>query len=64
LASDTLQYAVEIQNTCEEQNIPLKIGIHEGEMVFAGTDVLGDSVNDRFHLELNTMILIDIGKII
>ena len=51
LASDAVRCAMEIQKTCEEQNIPLKIGIHEGEMVFAGTDVLGDGVNIASRLQ-------------
>ena len=45
LASDAVRCALEIQNGCKEENIPLKIGIHEGEMVFVGSDVLGDGVN-------------------
>ena len=51
LASDAVRCAIEIQKTCEEQNIPLKIGIHEGEMVFAGADVLGDGVNIASRLQ-------------
>ena len=31
LASDAVFCAIEIQKKCKEQNIPLKIGIHEGE---------------------------------
>ena len=45
LASDAVRCAIEIQKVCKEQDIPLKIGIHEGEMVFVGSDVLGDGVN-------------------
>ncbi len=37
LASDAVRCAIEIQKVCKEQDIPLKIGIHEGEMVFEGT---------------------------
>jgi len=51
LASDAVRCAIEIQQACEEQNIPLKIGIHEGEMVFAGSDVLGDGVNIASRLQ-------------
>lgn len=51
LASDAVRCAMEIQKACEEQNIPLKIGIHEGEMVFAGADVLGDGVNIASRLQ-------------
>ena len=51
LASDAVRCAIEIQKACQEQDIPLKIGIHEGEMVFAGSDVLGDSVNIASRLQ-------------
>ena len=51
LASDAVRCAMEIQKACKEQNIPLKIGIHEGEMVFAGADVLGDGVNIASRLQ-------------
>lgn len=40
LASKAVRCTVEIQKTCREQEIPLKIGIYEWEMVFAeGDDV-------------------------
>lgn len=45
LASEAVRCAIGIQKACREQDIPLKIGIHEGEMVFEGQDVLGDGVN-------------------
>lgn len=45
LASDAVRCAIEIQKACKAEDIPLKIGIHEGEMVFDGNDVLGDGVN-------------------
>ena len=45
LASEAVRCAIEIQNACTEQKIPLKIGIHEGETIFARGDVLGDTVN-------------------
>lgn len=51
LASDAVRYAIEIQKKCKTKNIPLKIGIHEGEMVFAGADVLGDGVNIASRLQ-------------
>ena len=38
LASDAVRCAIEIQKACKDQEIPLKIGIHEGEMVFADYD--------------------------
>ncbi|MCK5700912.1 MAG: hypothetical protein KAI29_07160, partial [Cyclobacteriaceae bacterium] len=51
LASDAVRYAIEIQKASKQQDIPLKIGIHEGEMVFAGSDVLGDGVNIASRLQ-------------
>ncbi|MFC2126147.1 adenylate/guanylate cyclase domain-containing protein [Bacteroidota bacterium] len=51
LASDAVRCAMDIQREAKSQNIPLKIGIHEGEMVMAGADVLGDSVNVASRLE-------------
>jgi TolB-like protein len=51
LASDAVSCAIDIQNECKKQKIPLKIGIHEGEMVYAGADVLGDSVNIAARLQ-------------
>jgi class 3 adenylate cyclase len=40
LASDAVRCAIEIQKSCKEDGIPLKIGIHEGEVVFKNSDVL------------------------
>jgi serine/threonine-protein kinase len=37
--------AVDIQKEASEKNIPLRIGIHEGEVVFENGDVFGDGVN-------------------
>ncbi len=51
LASEAVRCAIKIQKACKEQDIPLKIGIHEGEMVFAGADVLGDGVNIASRLQ-------------
>jgi len=45
LASDAVKCAIEIQKICKKEKVPLKIGIHEGEVVFEGNDVLGDGVN-------------------
>ena len=54
LASDAVRCAIEIQKKCKEQDISLKIGIHEGEMVFEGADVLGDGVNIASRIQDNT----------
>ena len=53
LASEAVRCAIEIQKASKEQDIPLKIGIHEGEMVFADADVLGDAVNIASRLQDN-----------
>jgi tetratricopeptide (TPR) repeat protein/class 3 adenylate cyclase len=44
LATDAVNCAFDLLKECEEQGVLLKIGIHEGEMVFEGTDVFGDGV--------------------
>jgi len=54
LASDAVRCAIEIQKSCKKENIPLKIGIHEGEVVFTGTDVFGDGVNIASRIQDNT----------
>ena len=50
-ASDAVRCAGEIQNAAKKAGIPLRIGIHEGEVVFEGGDVLGDGVNVASRLE-------------
>ena len=54
LASDAVRCAIEIQKACKQQDVPLKIGIHQGEMVFAGADVFGDGVNIASRLQEST----------
>ena len=51
LASNAVRCAVEIQKKSKEQEIPLKIGIHQGEVVFVGSDIIGDSVNIASRLQ-------------
>ncbi|MBT8180021.1 MAG: tetratricopeptide repeat protein [Eudoraea sp.] len=51
LGSDAVRYAIEIQIASKEQNIPLRIGIHEGELVFEDSDVFGDGVNIASRLQ-------------
>jgi len=50
-ASDAVRCAGEIQKSTEKAGIPLRVGIHQGEVVFEGGDVLGDGVNVAFRLE-------------
>ena len=51
LASEAVRCGIEIQKECKEQGIPIKIGIHEGEMIFSGSDVIGDGVNIASRLQ-------------
>ncbi|MFC2123229.1 adenylate/guanylate cyclase domain-containing protein [Bacteroidota bacterium] len=51
LASDAVRCAMDIQKEAKSQKIPLKIGIHQGEMVMVGADVLGDAVNVASRLQ-------------
>lgn len=50
-SSDAVRCAGEIQQTAKKEGINLRIGIHEGEVVFEGGDVLGDGVNVASRLE-------------
>jgi TolB-like protein/Tfp pilus assembly protein PilF len=50
-ASDAVRCAGEIQQAAKKEGIGLRIGIHEGEVVFEGGDVLGDGVNVASRLE-------------
>jgi adenylate cyclase len=51
LASGAVRCAQAIQREAKKQQIPLKIGIHEGEMIFDGNDILGDGVNIASRLQ-------------
>lgn len=42
---DAVMCAVSIQKATEELKIPLRIGIHQGDVIFERKDVLGDGVN-------------------
>jgi TolB-like protein/Tfp pilus assembly protein PilF len=50
-ASDAVRCAGSIQQAVKKEGIGLRIGIHEGEVVFEGGDVLGDGVNVASRLE-------------
>jgi len=44
--SDAVNAAIKIQETCNTvKDLLLRIGIHEGEMIFENNDVFGDGVN-------------------
>ena len=50
--SDAVYCAGAIQNACEaEEDLSLRIGIHQGEVVFEGHDVFGDSINIAARIE-------------
>ena len=42
---DSVMCALSIKKATEELNIPIRIGIHLGEVIFEKKDVLGDGVN-------------------
>jgi len=50
-ASDAVRCAGDIQHAAKKEGIALRIGIHEGEVVFEGGDVLGNGVNVASRLE-------------
>ena len=50
-SSNAVRCASEIQHESIKDKIGLRIGIHEGEVVFEGNDVLGDGVNVASRLE-------------
>lgn len=54
IPSDAVRCAIEIQIACREKKIPLRIGIHEAEVIFEGSDVFGDGVNIASRLQAST----------
>lgn len=42
---DAIKCALSIQKAAKELDIPLRIGIHQGDVIFEKNDVLGDGVN-------------------
>ena len=42
---DAVMCAISIQLAAEELDIPLRVGIHQGDVIFEQKDVLGDGVN-------------------
>jgi len=51
LPSDAIRCAVEIQRESKKADVSLRIGIHEGNMIFEGIDVLGDGVRVASRLQ-------------
>jgi predicted ATPase len=49
--SEAVKCAVEIQQEAKIEGIPIRIGIHEGEVVVDGNDILGDTVNIASRIE-------------
>ncbi len=58
---DAVMCALSIQKATTELNIPVRIGLHQGEVIFEKKDVLGDGVNiaSRIHsvTEMNDIII-------
>jgi TolB-like protein len=50
-SSDAVKCAGAIQRSAGEEDIRLRIGIHQGEVVFEGNDVIGDGVNVASRLQ-------------
>jgi len=50
-SSDAVRCAEEIQQAAKKEGIALRIGVHQGEVVFEGSDVLGDGVNVASRLQ-------------
>jgi TolB-like protein/tetratricopeptide (TPR) repeat protein len=53
---DAVMCALSIQKTTEELEIPLRMGIHQGDVIFEKKDILGDGVNiaSRIHSLIDT----------
>jgi TolB-like protein/class 3 adenylate cyclase/Tfp pilus assembly protein PilF len=52
--TEAMRCARDLQDQCSIQGIPLKVGVHSGQVVFAEEDVLGDSVNVAARLLQNS----------
>ena len=50
-ASNAVRCADKIQKALQKEGVPLRIGIHEGEVVFDENDVFGDGVNVASRLQ-------------
>jgi TolB-like protein/Tfp pilus assembly protein PilF len=50
-ASNAVRCADKIQKASQKEGVPLRIGIHEGEVIFDDNDVFGDGVNVASRLQ-------------
>ena len=48
---DAVYACANIQESCKKENINLRIGLHEGEVIFKDNDVYGDEVNITSRIE-------------
>ena len=53
---DAVLCAISIQIAAKEMDIPLRIGIHQGDVVFEQKDVLGDGVNIASRIQGNSEV--------
>jgi serine/threonine-protein kinase len=54
--TEAVQCAIQIQWEVSENNIPLRIGIHEGEILMENNDVFGDGVNIASRIQAEAAI--------
>ena len=50
-STDAVHCAIELQELFQHKNVPVRIGIHSGEVFFEAEDVFGDSVNIAARIE-------------
>ena len=62
---EAVMCALSLQKTSEEMNISLRIGIHQGDVIFENNDVLGDGVNiaSRIQSVTNQNDIVISGKV-
>jgi adenylate cyclase len=53
-AINAVRCAMNIQQFAQKENIPLRIGIHQGDVLFENNEVLGDGVNIASRIEQAT----------
>ena len=63
---DAIQCAIELQNKSQHHRIPIRIGIHMGDLVIKGGDIYGDVVNISSRIQnlgLSGSVLVS-GKVV